>query len=73
MSAKPEVAYRNLGVGLLGQALADRAGAPYEALVREQITGPLGMRETVIRFPLRCGHGWRQATTRTTSRRTPGT
>lgn len=46
--ASPEFLYSNLGVGLLGQALADRAGSTYEALVRKEITGPLGMRDTAI-------------------------
>jgi CubicO group peptidase (beta-lactamase class C family) len=45
---KPEFGYSNLGVGLLGHALAKRAGASYEALVRSEVTGPLGMRETLI-------------------------
>jgi CubicO group peptidase (beta-lactamase class C family) len=40
--------YSNLGVGLLGDALAHRAGMKYEALLRQQVTGPLGMRDTVI-------------------------
>ncbi|MCW5557505.1 MAG: serine hydrolase [Verrucomicrobiae bacterium] len=40
--------YSNLGMGLLGHALARRAGMPYESLVRERITGPLGMTNTVI-------------------------
>lgn len=40
--------YSNLGVGLLGQALARRAGMDYEALVRARITGPLGMKSTAI-------------------------
>jgi D-alanyl-D-alanine-carboxypeptidase/D-alanyl-D-alanine-endopeptidase len=43
--------YSNLGVGLLGVALARRAGVSYEALLHRQITGPLGMRETVITLP----------------------
>ena len=51
MPAKPEFVYSNLGVGLLGQALAERAGTTYEALVRKEITGPLGMRETVATIP----------------------
>jgi len=33
--------YSNLGVGLLGQALARRAGTSYEALVKERILDPL--------------------------------
>jgi len=40
--------YSNLGVGLLGHALALRAGKSYEALVRERILGPLGMTHTAI-------------------------
>jgi len=49
--AKPEFGYSNLGVGLLGQALSERAGMTYEALVRKQVTGPLGMHDTVITIP----------------------
>jgi CubicO group peptidase (beta-lactamase class C family) len=41
-------AYSNLGAGLLGIALARRAGVDYEALVRARITGPLGMRSTAV-------------------------
>ncbi len=48
MPAKPEFGYSNLGVGLLGQALADRAGMTYEALVKKEVTGPLRMRDTAI-------------------------
>jgi CubicO group peptidase (beta-lactamase class C family) len=40
--------YSNLGVGLLGQALADRAGVPYPELLHQQITGPLHMTDTAI-------------------------
>lgn len=43
--------YSNLGMGLLGHALAFRAGRSYEALVTERILQPLGMRETWIRIP----------------------
>jgi serine-type D-Ala-D-Ala carboxypeptidase/endopeptidase len=42
------VKYSNLGAGLLGQALAQAAGQPYEELVRERICLPLGMRDTLI-------------------------
>jgi CubicO group peptidase (beta-lactamase class C family) len=45
---KQEVLYSNLGVGLLGQALCERAKLSYEALLKKQVTGPLGMRDTVI-------------------------
>lgn len=40
--------YSNLGVGLLGHALARRAGMDYEALVRSRICGPLEMESTQI-------------------------
>lgn len=40
--------YSNLGRGLLGQALARRAGMDYESLVRSRITAPLGMSSTGI-------------------------
>jgi CubicO group peptidase (beta-lactamase class C family) len=50
MPAKPVFGYSNLGVGLLGQALAVRARTTYEALVRKQITEPLGMRDTAIKL-----------------------
>ncbi len=40
--------YSNLGVGLLGQALSDRAGVPYPKLLAGQITGPLAMRDTAV-------------------------
>ena len=40
--------YSNLGGGLLGHALARRAGVDYEALVRSRITVPLGMSSTGI-------------------------
>lgn len=40
--------YSNLGVGLLGQALSNRAGVPYPELLHQQITGPLHMTDTAI-------------------------
>lgn len=40
--------YSNLGGGLLGHALALRAGMSYEALVRSRISDPLGMKDTRI-------------------------
>jgi len=43
-----EFEYSNLGVGLLGHALARRAGVGYEELVRSRITTPLGMKSTAI-------------------------
>lgn len=44
----PAFAYSNLGVGLLGEALAIRARASYEALLQRLITGPLAMKDTTI-------------------------
>lgn len=40
--------YSNLGGGLLGHALARRAGMDYEKLVRSRISKPLGMNDTAI-------------------------
>jgi len=40
--------YSNLGFALLGQALADRAGVTYPALLEREITRPLGMTDTAI-------------------------
>jgi CubicO group peptidase (beta-lactamase class C family) len=40
--------YSNLGVALLGHALALRAGTDYITLVRERILKPLGMHDTAI-------------------------
>lgn len=40
--------YSNMAVGLLGQALARRAGMPFEELVKARITGPLKMTDTSI-------------------------
>jgi D-alanyl-D-alanine-carboxypeptidase/D-alanyl-D-alanine-endopeptidase len=40
--------YSNLGGGLLGHVLAQRAGMDYEALVRARITVPLDMKSTGI-------------------------
>lgn len=40
--------YSNLGIGLLGHVLAQRAGKTYEDLLRERILDPLGMSDTRI-------------------------
>jgi CubicO group peptidase (beta-lactamase class C family) len=40
--------YSNLGVGLLGQALADRAGTTYAKLVSEQVIAPLQLSDTGV-------------------------
>lgn len=44
----PPYLYSNLGVGLLGQALANRARTSYTNLLAAQIIGPLHMRDTAI-------------------------
>jgi CubicO group peptidase (beta-lactamase class C family) len=40
--------YSNLGFGLLGVALARRAGTDYETLLRTRVLEPLGMKDTAI-------------------------
>jgi serine-type D-Ala-D-Ala carboxypeptidase/endopeptidase len=45
---KTEFLYSNLGFGLLGQSLAVRSGTTYSALLAEEVTGPIGMRDTAI-------------------------
>jgi serine-type D-Ala-D-Ala carboxypeptidase/endopeptidase len=40
--------YSNVGVGLLGQALTNRAGVTYAKLLRKEVTDPLGMNDTSI-------------------------
>lgn len=40
--------YSNLGFALLGHALSKRAGVDYATLVRDAITGPLEMDDTVV-------------------------
>jgi serine-type D-Ala-D-Ala carboxypeptidase/endopeptidase len=55
--------YSNLGMGLLGHALARKAGMSYERLVTRRVLAPLGMKETAItlspalRARLVPGHG----------------
>jgi CubicO group peptidase (beta-lactamase class C family) len=44
-------AYSNYGMGLLGHALATRAGTTYERLVRTHIGDPLGLADTWIDTP----------------------
>jgi D-alanyl-D-alanine-carboxypeptidase/D-alanyl-D-alanine-endopeptidase len=41
--------YSNLGAALLGQALAARAGKPYELLVEERVLRPLGVEDVWAR------------------------
>ena len=46
-AAEPFV-YSNLGYALLAHALTLRADVSYPALIREAVTGPLGLRDTVV-------------------------
>lgn len=46
--APGKVEYSNLGVSLLGHALAHRAGHSYANLIEERIARPLGMDNTVV-------------------------
>ncbi len=48
--AKAEFLYSNLGVGLLGQALANRAGMAYPELLKMEITEPLALKDTVVKL-----------------------
>lgn len=65
-----EVAYSNLGMAVLGLALAEHASAPespgggYATLLRTRLLEPLGMASTVVlgpRDPLPAGHASGQA------------
>lgn len=68
--ATPAFEYSNLGVGLLGQLLADRAHTTYAALIKKLITEPLGMHETAVSLTpalakrFLAGHGAHHATVR---------
>ena len=54
--------YSNLGYGLLGHALARRAGLDYEALVLARIAAPLGLASTRIASPRSSRRSSRSAT-----------
>ena len=43
-----DIAYSNLGVGLLGYALSRATGSSYESLIAKHITVPLGMADTSV-------------------------
>ncbi|MET0189652.1 MAG: serine hydrolase domain-containing protein [Pseudonocardia sediminis] len=47
-SGRGEVQYSNLGISLLGHALAARTGTPYPELLRIHVTAPLGMAATAV-------------------------
>lgn len=42
------LSYSNLGMGLLGDILSRVYNKPWEDLIAEKITGPLGMKDTVV-------------------------
>lgn len=44
----PAFEYSNAGYGLLGEALANRAGTAFPELLRRQVTGPLGLHDTEV-------------------------
>jgi serine-type D-Ala-D-Ala carboxypeptidase/endopeptidase len=46
--AQADFLYSNLGFGLLGFALSNRAGMPYASLLKQQIADPLGLKDTVL-------------------------
>jgi serine-type D-Ala-D-Ala carboxypeptidase/endopeptidase len=48
--ANPGFNYSNLGLGLLGQALANRAAMTYPELLKAQVTGRLALHDTVVRL-----------------------
>jgi D-alanyl-D-alanine-carboxypeptidase/D-alanyl-D-alanine-endopeptidase len=48
LPAAPKPEYSNLGFGLLGYALATKAGKSYEQLITERVLAPLGMRDSGI-------------------------
>jgi CubicO group peptidase (beta-lactamase class C family) len=45
---QPGYLYSNLGVGLLGQALAVRAATSYPQLLKQEVLEPLGLKDTAI-------------------------
>jgi CubicO group peptidase (beta-lactamase class C family) len=54
--------YSNGGFSVLGMELAERSGSTFEDMLRDRITGPLGMPDTVVRLPPeqepRLAQGW---------------
>ena len=46
--SKPGFLYSNLGMGLLGQALCARAGVSYPELLKQEVTAPLGLKDTTV-------------------------
>lgn len=59
LGARPgaRVRYSNLGMGLLGLALATRAGTDFATLLRTEVCAPLGLERTGVEIPgVRQGH-----------------
>lgn len=54
--------YSNAAFSVLGMELAAREGSTFEAMLRDRITGPLGMRDTTVRLSAeqesRMAPGW---------------
>ena len=46
--ANPDFLYSNLGFGLLGHALGVHSGLSYPAVLKQQVTEPLGLRDTAV-------------------------
>lgn len=46
-AAPCDASYSNFGFGVLGEILSERYGKPWAELVRERITAPIGMRNTL--------------------------
>lgn len=52
--------YSNLAFGVIGFALENVQGAPYEELIEKDILLPLGMNSTMIHIPYRLMHNYAQ-------------
>ncbi|MGW4475465.1 serine hydrolase domain-containing protein [Nonomuraea sp. NPDC004354] len=61
LSGRGTVAYSNLGMAVLGHALAERARQPYSDLLRRRVLDPLGMRATTSVPPEGRAHGYVEA------------
>ena len=64
--------YSNLGFGLLGQALANRAGTAYPELLRTEIASPMELKDTIVTLSPEQGGVWHPGIVRTISLRMLG-
>jgi len=48
--SRPRHAYSNLGVGVLGEAMAIMEGKPFEELLAKKVTGPMRLTDTAVRL-----------------------